>query len=269
MSDIDFEDIFEDKGWESLPSFPDLKGKTVFITGGGSGIGAYFTASFAMAGAKVGFVSLNKAPAERLCDRIEAKTNNRPLALQADIKNIDSLKHVIDSVREKFGAIEILINNAARDTRHTLKNLSVEDWNSSIETNLRPQFFSAQHVVHDMETLGGGTIINLGSVSANLGLAGYPAYVAAKAGIIGLTKALARELGPNNIRVNCITPGWVITARQKRLWANDEDLKKYLTTQSIKRPLNGWDIAGPALFLASKASAMISGQEIIVDGGKV
>ncbi len=268
MTTHDYDDVFGEEGWQSMPRLPDLAGKTVFITGGGSGIGAFFTAAFALQGANVGFVSLSDGFSEKSCDSVEDKTGNRPMAIEADIRNVDVLQAAIASVRDRFGPIDVLINNAARDTRHTIESWSVEEWDDSIATNLRPQFFAAQSVVADMKTAGCGAIINVGSNSFNLGLGGYPAYVAAKAGIVGMTRALARDLGPDGIRVNALVPGWVMTARQKRLWVTDADLQDCLDQQSLKQPLTGWDMAGPALFLASSLSAQVTGQEMLVDGGR-
>lgn len=265
----DYDDVFDEEGWQALPTFPDLKNKTVFITGGGSGIGAFFTAAFALQGANVGFVSLSEGPAKMLCDKVEAQSGLRPYDIQCDIREVGALQSSIDKVKEHFGTIDVLINNAARDTRHTVENWTEEQWDDSIATNLRPQFFAVQSVVAGMKAASAGSIINVGSNSYNLGLSGYPTYVTAKAGIVGMTKALARELGPDNIRVNALIPGWVLTERQKRLWANDEDLQACLDQQSLKSAMNGWDMAAPALFLASNASAMMSGQEMIVDGGRV
>lgn len=266
--DDDFDEVFSVPGFEKLPQFNDLKGKTVFITGGGSGIGAFFTAAFAMQGANVGLVSLTRGPAEQLCAHVLQKTGRRALPIECDIRSIDALQAAIGQVEEKFGAIDILVNNAARDTRHTVADWSVKQWDDSIATNLRPSFFSVQSIVPGMRAAKSGSIINVGSNSFQLGLAGYPTYVAAKAGIIGLTKAFARELGADGIRVNALIPGWVMTERQKRLWVNDEDLQACLEQQCLKSPLSGWDMAAPALFLASSASSMITGQELIVDGGR-
>jgi len=263
-----YDNVFDEKGWEALPQFSDLKGKTVFITGGGSGIGAFFTAAFALQGANVGFVSLTKDSANKLCDSVEEQTGLRPLYVQCDIRDIDALKSAIGKVKQQYGGIDVLINNAARDIRHTVESFTVEDWDDSIQTNLRPHFFAVQSVVAEMKEASAGSIINVGSNSFNLGLSGYPTYVTAKGGIVAMTRALARELGPDNIRVNALIPGWVLTERQKRLWVNDENLKACLDQQSLKTAMNGWDMASPALFLASTASAMMSGQEMIVDGGR-
>jgi galactose dehydrogenase len=247
--------------------YDDLAGSTVFITGGGSGIGAYFTFAFASQGAKVAFVSLSDDPGHALCDATEAQTGHRPLFLACDIRDIAALRRATGEARERFGAIRVLINNAARDDRHTLESLSLENWDDSLNTNLRPHFFAAQAAAPDMRETG-GSIINVGSNSANLGLSGYPAYVTAKAGIIGLTRALARELGPDNIRVNALIPGWVMTERQKKLWVTPDALQQCLAEQSLKSTITGGDIADAALFLASARARMITGQSLIVDGGR-
>lgn len=268
MTNQDYDDVFSESGFEDLPTFHDLAGKSVFITGGGSGIGAFLTAAFALQGAKVGFISLSEAPATRLCDSVEVKTGHRPLAIQGDIRDIPTLKSAIQTVSDAHGPIDILLNNAARDTRHTVEAWSVEDWDDSIATNLRPSFFAVQAVASGMKKRKSGAIINVGSNAWHLGLSGYPTYVAAKAAIAGMTKALARELGPSGIRVNSLVPGWVLTERQKRLWANDADVQDCLAQQSLKESLSGWDMAAPALFLASSASAMMTGQELVVDGGR-
>ncbi len=254
---------------ELSPQFPDLKGQTVFITGGGSGIGAAFTRAFALQGAQVGFVSLRQETAERLCDDVEQLARYRPFYIRCDIRDIDALREAIEEVRTALGPISILINNAASDTRHKLESMTVEEWDNSLNTNLRPYFFTAQAVQQDMTALGYGSIINLGSNSANLGLTGYPAYVASKAAIVGMTKALARELGTGNIRVNALISGWVLTSRQKELWATEEALAECRQQQCLKTMVTEENIAHAALFLASNASAMITGQSIIIDGGRV
>ncbi|WP_295799464.1 SDR family oxidoreductase [uncultured Microbulbifer sp.] len=249
-------------------SYPDLHDSAVFITGGGSGIGAAFVRAFCRAGARVAFVSLDEAKAQALCAEIETETGSTPFFQQCDITDINRLQTCIESAADKIGAIRILINNAARDTRHTLDGMDPDAWDTSLNTNLRPHFFSAQKVAAGMRALGGGCIINVGSNSAMLGLSGYPAYVTAKAGIIGLTKALARELGPDNIRANALVPGWVMTERQKRLWVTEEALRECLDQQCLKHTICEQDIADAALFLASNAARMISAQALVVDGGR-
>ncbi|QIL91262.1 SDR family oxidoreductase [Microbulbifer sp. SH-1] len=265
----DFDQVFSSGELEKVTRYRDLEGKRVFITGGGSGIGAYLTAAFALQGAQVAFVSLREAPAQLLCDQIETRTGIRPHFKACDIRDLDALKAAMDDMVSKLGGLDVLVNNAARDTRHSIGNLTVEEWDDALNTNLRPQFFALQWAEREMEKAGAGSIINLGSISANLALAGYPAYVTAKTAIVGLTRAAARELGAKNIRVNTLIPGWIMTERQKRLWVTEEALEECLAEQSLKFALEGEDLVESALFLASRASRAITGQQLIVDGGRV
>lgn len=249
--------------------YADLAGASVFITGGGSGIGAYLVHAFASLGAKVGFVSLTQSTGEALCDGVAAATGARPFFRAVDIRDVQALQQAIGDFGGSHGAPTVLINNAARDTRHRLAELDAAGWDDSFNTNLRPYFFAAQSVAPAMAAAGKGAIINVGSNSSWLGLSGYPAYVTAKAANHGLTKALARELGPSGIRVNSLIPGWVMTQRQKDLWVTPQALQECLDQQSLKRSISGEDVAEAALFLASDASSMITGQALIIDGGRV
>ena len=248
--------------------FPDLKGKSVFITGGGSGIGASLTEGFMAQGAKVAFVQ--RTDATEFCDRLEEKYGSRPLFIACDITDIDALRRSIDTARNANGPINVLVNNAASDTRHTIEGFGVADWDNSLNINLRPHFFTAQEVMGDMKaSRKGGTIINYSSVSYIMGQAGYASYMASKAGIVGLTRGLARELGPHNIRVNALLPGWVLTERQRKLWVTPENLSAHLQMQCLKQEIQPDDMIGPTLFLASKASHMMTGQALVIDGGVV
>ncbi|GAB4123542.1 MAG: SDR family oxidoreductase [Rhodothalassiaceae bacterium] len=251
------------------PLLPDLRDRSVFITGGGSGIGAWFVHAFAAQGARVAFVSLNPQSAEELIEAVAADTGMRPLFLPCDIRDLARLETALAEAAAAHGPVDVLINNAARDTRHRLEDLDAEFLADSLNTNLRPHFFTAKAVLPGMRAKGKGAIINVGSNSAHLGLSGYPAYVTAKAAIEGLTRALARELGPDGIRVNALIPGWVMTERQKQLWVTGEALAACLAEQALKRTVAGEDCANAALFLASDMSAMITGQSLIVDGGRV
>ncbi len=245
--------------------YADLASSRVFITGGGSGIGAYLVHAFAAVGAQVGFVSLSESGGTALADAIESQLGKRPWFRACDIRDIAALQ----AAMADFGAVDCLINNAARDDRHTIDALSVEGWDDSLATNLRPHFFTAQSAVAGMRERGRGAIINVGSNSSYLGLSGYPAYVTAKAAIIGLTRALARELGPGHIRVNALIPGWVVTERQKSLWMTTDAVQECIDAQSLKTLITGSDVAEAALFLASRASSMITGQALIIDGGRI
>ncbi|MEX3007170.1 SDR family NAD(P)-dependent oxidoreductase [Hoeflea sp. TYP-13] len=247
--------------------FDDLKGQSVFITGGGSGIGAWLTEGFVSQGAKVAFVQ--RSDATELCDRLEAEYGNRPLFMACDITDIDALHKSIRTAREANGPITILVNNAASDNRHGLHEYSVDDWDQAININLRPHFFTAQEVAGDMRAAGHGSIINFSSISYMMGNAGYPAYVASKSAITGLTRGLARELGADNIRVNALMPGWVLTDRQRDLWVTPDALAAHIERQCLKEEIAPEDIVAPTLFLASSASKMMTSQALVVDGGVV
>lgn len=247
--------------------FDDLKGQSVFITGGGSGIGAWLTEGFVSQGAKVAFVQ--RSDATELCDRLEKDHGNRPLFMPCDITDIEAMRACIGEARNKNGPITVLVNNAASDNRHDLDTFSVEDWDKTININLRPHFFTAQEVAGDMRQAGFGSIINFSSISYMMGNAGYPAYVTSKSAITGLTRGLARELGPDNIRVNALMPGWVLTDRQRDLWVTPEALKDHIERQCLKTEILPEDIVAPTLFLASSASKMMTSQALVVDGGVV
>jgi NAD(P)-dependent dehydrogenase (short-subunit alcohol dehydrogenase family) len=248
-------------------TFHDLQGANVFITGGGSGIGACLTEGFIQQGANVAFVQ--RSGATDFVESMQSKYNKSPLFIPCDISDIAALKQAMNDAQNIFGPISILVNNAANDTRHTIDEYSVEDWDNAMAVNLRPHFFTAQAVAAGMRAMGGGSIINFSSISYMLGNAGYPGYATAKAAITGLTRALARELGPDNIRVNTLLPGWVLTQRQIDLWATPEDLAAHLAKQCLKQHLKPDDIVDATLFLASTASRMMTGQALVVDGGVV
>lgn len=249
----------------NFATFADLKGASVFITGGGSGVGASLTEGFLQQGCRVSFV--DKMDASSFALEMKKKYDNPPLFIRCDISNIPSLKKAIEQTVEAHGAISVLINNAADDTRHTLTDTTIEQWEAAMQVNLRPHFFSAQAVAPGMKKIGGGSIINFSSISYMLGLRGYPAYATAKAAITGLTRCLARELGEDNIRVNALVPGWVLTKRQLKLWANKKSLESQLKIQCLKKHLQPNDIVEPTLFLASKTSRMMTGQALVIDGG--
>ena len=252
---------------EKFATFHDLHGASVFVTGGRAGIGASLTEGFLMQGARVGFVQ--RSDATGFCDEMEAKHGQRPLFIQCDITDVAALQAAIAQTAQAHGTIKVLVNNAANDTRHSTAEYSVEAWDKGMAVNLRPQFFAAQAVVEGMKAIGGGSIVNFSSISYMMGNAGDPGYVASKAGITGLTRGLAREFGPDKIRVNALMPGWVLTDRQMELWADPESLAAHLERQCLKEHLAPRDIVDATLFLASEASRMMTGQGMVVDGGVV
>ena len=247
--------------------FPDLRGASVLITGGGSGIGAALTEGFTRQGAHVAFIDIAEAPSMALADRIETELGARPLFLKTDIRDIQALRAAVDAAVKAHGDITVLVNNAALDDRHDVADVTPEFWDNNHAVNLRPHFFTAQAVAPGMKRAGRGSIINFTSTSFLINHPDMPAYTAAKAGIIGLTKGLAGKLGSDGIRVNAIAPGWVITERQRELWVTEEALAAHVAKQSIKQVMQPEDIVGPVLFLASDASLMLTAQTMIVDGG--
>jgi galactose dehydrogenase len=250
-----------------LPTYPDLKGASVFITGGGAGIGAAITESFLRQGAKVAFCQ--RSDATVFCDQMEQATGTRPLFLKCDITDVVALKATLAAAAAAHGPIGVLVNNAANDTRHTTAEVDEAMWDAAMAINLKCYFFASQAVIPGMQAMGGGSIINFSSISYMMGNAGYPAYITANSGINGMTRALAREFGPSRIRVNALAPGWVLTKKQRDLWAKPEALAAHIARQCIPEELVESDIVGGVLFLASKASRMMTGQAMVIDGGVV
>jgi NAD(P)-dependent dehydrogenase (short-subunit alcohol dehydrogenase family) len=252
----------------NLPaSFHDLQGASVFITGGGSGIGASLTEGFLRQGAKVAFVQRSDATA--FCDEMQQATGTRPLFIACDITDIAALQAAIARAAEAHGPVTVLVNNAANDKRHTTAEVDAAFWDWSIAINLKAYFFAAQAVVSMMKNAGGGSIVNFSSISYMMGNAGYPVYTTANSGINGLTRSLAREFGPDRIRVNALAPGWVLTQKQKDLWVTPEGLQAHVDRQCLKDTLAPEDIVCGTLFLASSASKMMTGQALVIDGGVV
>lgn len=247
--------------------FPDLKEASVFITGGGSGIGAALTEGFLRQGARVAFCQRRDASA--FCDEMAAATGNRPLFFPCDITDTAQLQASIAAAAAAHGPVSVLVSNAANDQR--MGTLAVDEafFDASIAINLKAYFFAAQAVIPGMQAMGGGAIINFSSISYLFGAAGYPVYLAANAGITGLSRTLAREFGADRIRVNALAPGWVLTQKQKDLWVTPEALASHLARQCLPDALQPDDIVGGCLFLASSASRAMTGQCLVIDGGVV
>ena len=249
------------------PRFPDLAEASVFVTGGGSGIGAAVTEAFLRQGARVAFIGRSDATA--FCDRMAELHDRRPLFVQGDITDTAALRAALARAAESHGPVGVLVNNAADDTRHATLDVTEQDWDRAQAINLKAYFFACQAVIAGMRQAGGGAIVNFTSISYMIGNAGYPAYVTANSGINGMTRALAREFGPDGIRVNALAPGWVMTPRQRELWVTEAALEAHLDRQCLKTPLAPEDITGGVLFLASDASRMMTGQALAIDGGVV
>ena len=247
--------------------YPCLKDKSVFITGGATGIGAVMVQRFCKQGAKITFIDIDDESANKLCAEMADYCGQPPRYLHCDIRDVDALQAAIENTRQVQGDISVLINNAADDTRHEVADVTAEYWDDRMAINLRPCFFTAQAVEPQMRRLGGGSIINLGSISWHIKQACMPAYTTAKAGLEGLTRTLAKQFGKHHIRVNTLIPGWVITERQLSHWLTPDMLQEIQDNQCIKESLTPDDIANAALFLASNESKMLTAQTLIVDGG--
>ena len=252
---------------EHTTSYTSLAGKSVFITGGSTGIGEVMVKRFCEQHAKVTFVDIAKAQGEQFCAALAGKYSFDPQYIYCDIRDIKQFKLAIEFTAKLQGDIGVLINNAADDTRHVADSMSVEYWDDKLAVNLRPCFFSAQAVAPQMQRIGGGSIINMGSVSWRIKQTGMPAYTTAKAGIEGLTRSLAATYGKDNIRINTLVPGWVITERQITHWLTPEMIEDVKHSQCINEALQADDVVNAALFLASDDSKMITAQSLVVDAG--
>lgn len=247
-------------------NYNSLRDRSVLVTGGASGIGAAIVKGFVGQGARVGFIDID----ERAGSALAAEYDEQAIAFEVcDLRDIAALRSAIDALREKVGPFTVLVNNAARDDRHRLEDVTPEYWDERFATNLKHQFFATQAVVPDMRQAGGGAIVNMGSVSWVIGQGGMPCYTTAKSAVQGLTRSMARDLGPDNIRVNSILPGWIMTQRQVDLWLTEDGEKELMTRQCLKRKLVPDDIAKVVLFFASDEAGACTNQNYIVDGGWV
>lgn len=251
----------------SLAHHPDLVGRGVLITGGGSGIGAALTTAFAAQGCRVTFIDIAVEESRALADALSATSPHPVHFIEADLSDVTAAQGAVKEAARLLGRLDVLINNAARDDRQDLEAVSEAEWDASLGVNLKPVFFTTQAAVPHMKAQGGGAIVNFSSIAFMLNMGELPAYATAKAGILGLTKSLAGKLGAENIRVNAILPGMIVTERQKRLWLTDASISAMIERQCLKRILVADDLTGPCLFLASAASAGMTAQWIIVDGG--
>jgi NAD(P)-dependent dehydrogenase (short-subunit alcohol dehydrogenase family) len=253
---------------QQFATYPSLRDRVVFITGGGGGIGAAHVSHFAAQGARVAFVDIADAASVSLVAEVEAAGHPAPFFQHCDLRDIDALRTSIARTAERLGPITVLVNNAAHDERHKLEDVTVEYWDERQAVNLRHQFFAIQAVAPMMRAAGGGSIINFGSVSWRNRQGGMPAYTTAKAAVEGLTRGMARDLGPDAIRVNCVIPGWVMTERQLTLWLTPEAEADLLRNQCLREKLVPDDLARMVLWLAADDSRLCTGQMWIVDAGR-
>lgn len=247
-------------------SFPSLRDRAVVISGGASGIGAVLVREFAAQGARVGFVDIARNEGDALAAELQAAGQVVQFT-PCDVTDIPAYQAALKEFASRHGDARVLVNNAAHDQRHDWSQVSAEDWDARMAVNLRHAFFAIQAVAPGMQRAGGGSIINFGSISWMILTPSIPVYETAKAAMHGLTRSMARELGRNAIRVNSLVPGAVITQRQLDLWLTRDDLKAIEANQALSGHVMPEDCARMALFLAADDSAMISGQQFLVDAG--
>lgn len=247
--------------------YPSLQDRVVVITGGASGIGAAMVETFADQHAKVVLLDIQDAAADQLIQKMMAAGQSPPAYFHCDLTDIAALQSTVASILERFSTVDVLINNAGNDTRHSIDEVTSSFWDQAIALNLKHQFFMAQAVIPAMQRAGRGSILNLSSISWLIPSIHLPVYVTAKAAIVGMTRTLAHELGAHNIRVNAILPGAILTERQKQLWFTPEYQTEILQRQALKRMILPEEVARLALFLASDDSAAITNQSYVIDGG--
>ncbi|MEZ5832252.1 MAG: SDR family oxidoreductase [Dongiaceae bacterium] len=247
--------------------FPSLRNKSVFVTGGGSGIGAAIVESFLDQGARVAFVDIDEAASRHLCESLRGQYGAAPHFARCDITDITALQAAIDNAGHELGGIGVLVNNAANDMRYKWQDVTPDQWDERMAVNLRHMFFAIQSVAPQMKRLGGGSIINFGSISWKVAMGGATAYTTAKAAVHGLSRGMARDLGQDGIRVNTVLPGWIMTERQKKLWLDESGEKLLDQVQCLKARIQPIDVARMVMFLASDDARMCSAQEFTVDAG--
>ena len=254
---------------EGFAIYPSLRGRSVVVTGGASGIGECIVEAFARQGARVAFLDVQDEAAERLSSRLEELGATRPFYVHCDLTDIGALREVTARIIVELGGVEVLVNNAGNDLRHTIEEVTPEFWDRTLAVNLKHYFFMAQAVIPGMKATGRGSIVNLSSISWIIPSTGLPVYVTAKAAIVGMTRTLAHELGGDGIRVNAVLPGAIATEKQKQMWYTDAYKAEVMASQALKRMITPEEVARLVLFLAADDSCAITNQSYVVDGGWV
>ncbi len=252
---------------ENGARYPSLRDKVVFVTGGASGIGRSIVEHFHEQGSKVAFVDLNEEAGRDAVNAMTAKGGHEPYFEACDLRDVEHLKKVIDRACAEVGPITALVNNAGNDDRHTLDSVTSDYFDDCVSVNLKHQLFAAKYVRPYMRASGGGSIINFSSITWTVADGDCVCYVTSKAAVVGLTRALSTELGPENIRVNAVAPGWVMTDRQVSLWLDKLGERQIDERQALKGRLHSPDIARMTLWLAADDSRMCSKQTFVVDAG--
>ncbi len=249
--------------------YPSLRDRVVVVTGGASGIGAAIVEAFAMQHARVAFLDIQQDAGEALVAQLASAGCTQPRFFRCDLTDTGALQSTVASVIEAFGRVDVLVNNAGNDARHSLEEVTSDFWDGAMAVNLKHQFFMTQSVIPAMRKAGRGSIINMSSISWVIPSTNLPVYVTAKAAIVGMTRTLAHELGPDNIRVNCVMPGAILTERQRQLWFTEAYKAEILGRQALKRLILPDEVARLVLFLASDDSSAITNQSYVIDGGWV
>lgn len=250
---------------KNFANYPSIAGKTVFVTGGASGIGAEIVRAFVAQSSRVGIIDLDAEGSKKLADELGADI----ACVQCDLRNIEELKRAFSQLEGQIGPANVLVNNAARDDRHDWRDVTAEYFDERIATNIRHQFFAIQAVAPGMIEAGGGSIINLGSNSWWEAGGGFPVYATSKAAVHGLTRTMARDLGNHRIRVNTVVPGWIMTERQKQLWATPEALESHRDRQCLPDLIEPVYVARMVVFLASDDAAMCTANNYMVEAGSI
>ncbi len=250
-------------------TYPSLRDRVVLVTGGACGIGESIVCAFAAQHARVVFLDIQDEAAEVLVRTLAEQDGTVPAYMHCDLTDIGALQETVRQIQQRFGSVRVLVNNAGNDTRHATGEVTPEFWDRALALNLKHQFFMAQAVLPEMAGAGGGSIINMSSISWMIPSTGMPVYITAKAGIVGMTRTLAHEVGRDNIRVNAVLPGAILTERQKRLWMTPAYEAEVLSRQALKRHLVPEEVARLCLFLAADDSAAITSQSYVIDGGWV
>jgi NAD(P)-dependent dehydrogenase (short-subunit alcohol dehydrogenase family) len=248
-------------------TYPSLRDRVVFISGGSSGIGAELVRAFAQQGSRVAFCGTRPDGGQALIDEVTAAGCHAPWYGACDVRDVPAYQALLQRVQGDLGPVRVLVNNAGRDDRHAMEDVTPEYWDERIALNLRHHFFAIQAVAPGMAAAGGGSVVNMGSVSWMRGRPNLVGYTTSKAGILGLTRTLARELGPRNIRVNALVPGAIVTERQNTLHRDAAADQAFLDAQCLKIRLDPGHVARPTLFLASEDSSGMTGQHVLVDAG--
>ena len=248
-------------------TYPSLRDRVVFISGGSSGIGTELVRAFARQGAKVAFCGTRPEGGRALIDEITAAGLPAPWYDACDVRDVVAYQALLRRVADEVGAVRVLVNNAGRDDRHAMEDVTPESWDERLALNLKHYFFAIQAVAPGMTAAGGGSVVNMGSVSWMRGRPNLVGYTTAKAGILGLTRTLARELGERNIRVNALVPGAIVTDRQNALHRDAAADQAFLDAQCLKIRLDAGHVARATLFLAADDSDGITGQHVLVDAG--